>query len=177
MGTASDLPHTVRLPVLSEEWHVRYVRGGRDMAAVSAGVLVVRTKCRDPRAAREALLRWLRRRARERLAPVLLELARTTGLPCPARVRVGLQRSRWASCSGRGTVSLNARTLFLPADLARHVLVHELCHLVHLDHSPRFYALLAEHEAEHEAVRRRMRTALSWVPGWAGGGPSSPDAD
>jgi predicted metal-dependent hydrolase len=116
---------------------------------------------------RELLQGWLRARGRELLAPWLLELAREFDLPAD-RVQIRLQRSRWGSRSARGTVSLNARLLFLPRDVARYVLLHELCHGRHLDHSPRFWALLYSIEPRcHELDRALARTARRHVPAWA----------
>lgn len=65
--------------------------------------------------------------------------------------RIADQRSRWGSCAASGLISLNWRLVLAPEDALRYVVVHELCHCVHSDHSARFWAL----------VGRQM-------PGWAG---------
>ncbi len=64
--------------------------------------------------------------------------------------RIADQRSRWGSCAASGLISLNWRLVMAPEDVLRYVVVHELCHRVHADHSAHFWAL----------VERQM-------PGWA----------
>ena len=76
------------------------------------------------------------------------------------------QRSRWGSCSATGDISLNYQLLFLPPHLLRHVLVHELCHTVELNHSPRFWRTVARFEPDLAALREEMRRSWSHVPGW-----------
>jgi hypothetical protein len=64
-------------------------------------------------------------------------------------------------------ISLNCKLLFLAPELVRHVLVHELCHTVELNHSPRFWALVQRFEPDARTLRRRMRDAWRDVPVWA----------
>jgi len=108
----------------------------------------------------------LRPVARRRLAPWLHGLAVEHGFRYQ-RCVVRMQQTRWGSCSARGTISCNASLLFLPRELARHVLLHELCHTVHLDHSPRFHALLASVDPHAAEWREGLRSGWSHVPWWA----------
>ena len=62
----------------------------------------------------------------------------------PEKVRVGNQRSRWGSCSSKGTISLNWRILLLPYALGEYVLFHELAHLREMNHSKRYWSCLEE---------------------------------
>jgi predicted metal-dependent hydrolase len=87
------------------------------------------------------LQHWLKREARRHLPDWLALVAEDTGHRYQ-RVSVRLQRSRWGSCSSRGTISLNAKLLMLPR-MRRYVLVHELCHTLHMNHSPAFWDKLA----------------------------------
>ena len=136
-------------------------------AREGAGRLTFTGAVHDEAACQAALRRWLTRRAHAVLGPMVSELAASNGFSV-ARVRVGLQRSRWGSCSPRGTVSLNAKLLFLSPELVRYVILHELCHLRAMDHSARFWAIMAEHDPGFERHRRALRTAERLVPPWAG---------
>ena len=124
---------------------------------------------REPaRPAVEAMLEtFLRAETARRLGPRLMELADGAGIPRPRAVRVANQRTRWASRSSSGTVSLSILLLFLPRPLADHVLLHELCHVAHMDHSPAFHALLGRLDPLARAHDASLKTAdRDYVPRW-----------
>ncbi len=84
------------------------------------------------------------------------------------RVSIRQQRTRWGSCSRGNSISLNAKLLFLPPELVEYVLLHELCHTRAMDHSARFWAIVAEHDPGFERHRRALKDAGRFVPPWAG---------
>ena len=92
---------------------------------------------------RPALERWFRRRARAEIGPRLDAATSAVGATY-AGLTIRGQRTRWASCSSTGAMSFNWRLLLAPAPVLDYVVWHEVCHLEVLDHSPRFWALLAE---------------------------------
>ena len=98
---------------------------------------------------------WLRREALRVLSPEVADLARRIGAPAPP-MKLSSARNRWGSCNARGEIRLSARLVHLPPDLARYVVAHEIAHLVHLDHSPRFWALLATLHERHREARREL---------------------
>ena len=108
-------------------------------------------------ALREALERWYRKRARAEVAPRLDAACARAGTSY-TRLQIRGQRTRWASCSSNGAMSFNWRLLLAPAEILDYVVEHEVAHLERLDHSPRFWRLLASRcpdWREHEAWLRR----------------------
>jgi predicted metal-dependent hydrolase len=112
-----------------------------------------------------ALERWLRRRVLDAMAVQLKSLAMEGGFHF-SRVSVRRQRTRWGSCSSKGTVSLNVCLAFLEPAVARYLLVHELCHTRHMNHSARFWALVEQHEPDYKQLDRGLNRGWKEVPAW-----------
>jgi predicted metal-dependent hydrolase len=74
-----------------------------------------------------------------------------------SKIFIRNQKSRWGSCSQRGALSFNYRILFLPDHLADYIVVHELCHLREMNHSKRFWTLVAQAIPDHLECRRELR--------------------
>jgi predicted metal-dependent hydrolase len=113
----------------------------------------------------DQLRRKLMALSKEPLESMLLRLAAEVGWEQSVRrVQVRDQRSRWGSCSGQGNLSLNWRLILMPPALQRHVMLHELAHLPHPDHSAAFWRCLEVWDplcAEH---REQLRTKGShWI--------------
>ena len=70
------------------------------------------------------------------------------------KIRIGNQRTRWGSCSSSGTLSYNWRLVLMPESIMDYVVVHELCHLIEMNHSPRFWQLVANALPDYK--ERRM---------------------
>lgn len=73
------------------------------------------------------------------------------------RVFIKNQRSCWGSCSEHGNLNFNYKLLFLPPRIADYVIIHELCHLAELNHSPRFWSLVGEACPDYKKHRRELR--------------------
>jgi hypothetical protein len=87
------------------------------------------------------LLRWLRRRALDRLSEETAEFAARAGVAV-TRVGVGDPLSRWGSCSTSGAIRYSWRLILAPAWVRRATVAHEVAHRIHMDHSPRFHRLV-----------------------------------
>ena len=96
------------------------------------------------------------RRARQELPPRLLALAAHHELDV-ARVSIRNQRSRWGSCGRDGHICLNWRLVRMPDWVRDYVMIHELMHLRRMDHSPKYWKLVAAACPEYQAAREWLR--------------------
>ena len=111
------------------------------------------------------LREWIREEARRYLGKMLASLADECGFRYTS-LSIRFQRTRWGSCSMRGSINLNACLLFLPEKLVRYILLHELCHTRQLNHSEAFWKLVFAVEPDALAQDKAMRKAWRYVPGW-----------
>jgi hypothetical protein len=107
---------------------------------------------------RAPVQRALRAAALEVLPARLLELAAAHGLTV-ARVSIRDQRSRWGSCSARGAIALNYRLIQMPPYVREYVMVHELAHLVHANHSRRFWRAVERMCPEFRVAERWLKSS------------------
>jgi predicted metal-dependent hydrolase len=111
---------------------------GRVRVARRGDVLLVPTgEGRKP-----AMERWYRRAARAEIEPRLQQACTFAGTSY-SKLTIRGQRTRWASCSRTGAMSFNWRLLLAPEEILDYVIWHEVCHLEVMDHSPRFWRLVA----------------------------------
>jgi predicted metal-dependent hydrolase len=100
---------------------------------------------------------WYRQRARElfaaRLAAVAAPLRWVKQLP-PTRLQ--FMTVQWGSCSPSGRITLNPLLVKAPRECIDYVLLHELCHLLHHNHSPKFYRTLDRHMPNWRAVKEKL---------------------
>lgn len=83
-------------------------------------------------------MRWYRLQAHQRFAEKVLRYARVVGVS-PTAVDIKTFKSRWGSCNIRGEVQFHWKVILAPHRIVDYVVVHELCHLKHHDHSPLFW--------------------------------------
>jgi predicted metal-dependent hydrolase len=112
-----------------------------------------------------AMQKFFQKKARAEL-PLRLEFwSRRMGLQ-PSKVSIRGQSTRWGSCSGRGEIALNWKLLCAPSAVVDYVIVHELAHLQHMNHSPRFWALVAEILPSYRDLKLWLRgheNEINWI--------------
>jgi predicted metal-dependent hydrolase len=149
-----------RLPVLGGEAEVRVVAGAnRVLWDDETLVLAARPDADLGMLAR----RGLQRRALEHFSVRLGHYAGRMGRPAPA-FGLSSARTRWGSCSTRTGIRLNWRLVHLPPAFGDYVIAHELAHLVEMNHSPRFWAVVASLYPDWRDVRDELKRRAADIP-------------
>ena len=161
----NPLPVRVDLPFLDRGYAVRYEEGPRAELHVGEGGLRVFLPPGEERVGPLLLQMWLADLGRCHLVPFCRELAQIHGVAISG-VSVRNQSTRWGSCSARGGISLNAKLLMLPRELARHIVLHELCHVAHRNHGPAFKAALQALDPMTREHEQRISRAWDELPVW-----------
>jgi len=104
---------------------------------------------------RGLVVRWLREQAAAHVAARVQDFEGRLDVQ-PRRVRVRDQKRRWGSCSAHGVLNFNWRLILAPEAVLDYVVVHELCHLKEMNHSPRFWAWV-------ERILPDYGTPRSWL--------------
>jgi len=100
---------------------------------------------------------WLRREAKKHLAERSAIHAETLGVKF-SRVSIGDMKSRWGSCSSKGTLRFSWRLLMAPYHVMDYVAAHEVAHLREMNHSDRFWAEVTKCVPDHKPLRRWLKT-------------------
>jgi predicted metal-dependent hydrolase len=163
---ADRQPSMIDSALLGRQWHVEYVAGRRVRAEeVADDRLRVHAPSQTDRHASQALVPWLTKLGSRELAGRLRAVAEQVGIDY-ARMSVRRQRTRWGSCSTRGTISLNVCLLFQRPQVVRYLMVHELCHRRHMNHSRRFWSLVASIEPDWKPLDVELLQGWRHVPAW-----------
>ena len=164
------MPSIVDLTAIANRVIVRY-QPQSDQATVryrfGNGILNLSGNTGDEQQCVGALRRWLSGVARKEFEPRLQALASLTGTPYE-KMHIRMQRTCWGSRSSSGTISLNLCLLFVDPALLRYLMVHELCHGRHMNHSKRFWAMVGRYEPDYRKLDRRLGDAWKDVPAWLG---------
>jgi predicted metal-dependent hydrolase len=159
-------PRHIVMDAIGERWSL-FHGGGKGLPRIRvAGDGLLRLSGEGTRTQWQGrLLRWLVKRAHERVEPMLQELTRAHGFRCRG-LKVRRQRTLWGSCTSSGMISINVALLFHSTDVLRYLLLHELAHTRHMNHSARFWRCVAECEPKYRALDAQLRDGWRKVPQW-----------
>jgi predicted metal-dependent hydrolase len=161
------LPDSITLGALNQTWAVRYISCEKKLEMVHSPqqemTLVGRTN--DIDACKLTLINWIKKQAKTTLPALLHQLGVEMQLAFRG-ITIRDQQTVWGSCTADKAINLNYKLMFLPDYLVNHVLIHELCHLKHLNHSKRFWDLVAYYDTAWRENRRELREADKFIPLW-----------
>jgi len=143
-----------KLPLLGVEHEIRHAPEAKRGVWAENGQLHVSGRAEHlPRRVGE----FLKAEAKRRIYPLAFALAARLDRT-PARVTVRDTRSRWGSCSSRGDLSFSWRLVLAPESVLAYVVAHEVAHLAEMNHSPAFWALVAQLAGDPAPAKGWLKT-------------------
>lgn len=161
------LPTHIALGCCQQNWKIIYVEMNSRLQLMERpdNEMVLLGNVKDKAKCQAILIRKLKQHASTCLIPILNQVSQMIHLPYQT-VTVRDHKSRWGSCSSKKELQLSYKLIFLPHQLIEHVMIHELCHTKHMNHSPLFWALVASFDAAYSENKKALRNANQYVPQW-----------
>ena len=122
---------------------------------LSDGILIIYTPTKDPVVLKKLLERWYRKEA-EKLILKRIEYYKAKFRIGPVKIKIKEQKRRWGSCSSRGSIYFNWRIIMAPPLVIDYVIVHEVSHLIHRNHSLQFWKQV-------ESILPDYKTRKTWL--------------
>jgi len=164
------LPNHIALPAIGQQFRIRYERRSGAQSVrfrCSSNVVVLTGRTGDNKLCVTALKRWLASLAKSEFRPRLEALAALTQSPFK-NMHVRGQRTCWGSHSSSGTISINYCLLFLQPELLRYLMIHELSHAQHMNHSRRFWQRVGRFEPDYKRLDKALGESWKQIPAWLG---------
>ncbi|MEG2173116.1 MAG: M48 family metallopeptidase [Desulfovibrionaceae bacterium] len=167
------VPERLDLPSLGECWQVHCLDGPanstRDRVSLRVGEadkhLMLRGSVHNIPLCCRVLQQWLMGYATAYLSQRVYALAARDGFTVN-QVRVRGQKTRWGSCSELGNINVNYRLIVLEQPLIDYLILHELCHLRHMNHSAAYKACLQSYEPQWKKFEQALTRAWRELPPW-----------
>ena len=128
----------------------------KEMVLQSEWFFTFAGKVQDTSSEQVALIRWYRKQAQTHFAERVAHFSEKHGLQYE-QIRITSATTRWGSCSGRNNLNFPWRLLMAPREVIDYVVVHELAHTIHKNHSPRFWKLVESIVPDWKVHRAHLR--------------------
>ncbi len=162
-----QLPNEILLRSVNQLWTINYLADTKRLRLASSATeqqLLIRGDIQNS-AGFKLLKIWLKKQAKIILTPWLNELSFETNLSYNT-LSIRGQTTLWGSCSSNKNINLNYKLLFLPKQLVENVMLHELCHTVHMDHSKNFWNLMQHYNNNALRYDREIKKTHKYIPAW-----------
>jgi len=163
---ADRRPAQVTVGLLDRTWDVEYRIGSRTRVQNQGEpLLLVTVPTLSDAHVSNALRRWLRTVAQQELGERLAAVGSEIGIDY-RQLQLRRQRTRWGSCTTVGNINLNVCLMFQPPAVVRYLMIHELCHRRHMNHSRRFWSLVESFEPGWRELDAQLLKGWRHVPAW-----------
>lgn len=145
-------------PYLGRNYRLKVEQANFEPVRLVQGRLVVRVPygSEQQHMVRNAVVRWYKRQAEQKLKEKVARFAPLVGVK-PSAVGIRSFKSRWGSCTVHGKLEFNWQITMAPNRMVDYVVIHELCHLLHHDHSSAFWREVARAMPDYAECRLWLR--------------------
>jgi hypothetical protein len=160
-------PTELILPAIEQFIRIEYRQESArpKLKSLGHGQLLLRGHLTEPSSWSRLITTWLTELAQQELELRLRKLATSYGFSYD-RLQIRRQRTRWGSCAASGTISLNLCAMFLRPEVLRYLMIHELCHTRHMNHSKQFWSLVESCQPDYLMLDKELSNAWKHVPSW-----------
>jgi|SaaInlStandDraft_7_1057024.scaffolds.fasta_scaffold58243_2 predicted metal-dependent hydrolase len=161
-------PDEIFITAFHEHWRIDYIEQRRVNIKVQqkeSQQLWLLGDVNDDEQCIVAIKRWLISYAKEKLTKHVQTISEQTQLNFN-KISIRNQKTRWGSCSNKKNINLNFKLMLLPFDLMNYVIIHELCHTIHLNHSAKFWKLVALFEPDYKILDKQLKQSARYIPDW-----------
>lgn len=153
---------------MKQSWRVSYVASPGKLIIIEhpSKQLVIYGKHYSKKSALHLITRWVKLKAHDFLVAQLKKINRRVKAKYK-KIIVRTQELQWGSYSSAKTISMNYKLIFLPPTLVRHLIIHELCHTIHLHHSETFWQEVARYDKNWKRNKIALNEADVYIPKWA----------
>ncbi len=147
------------IPVEGKNYPILCLPGSRPAVKIDQGRLVVSGAGGDFLQVRAAVRGYLISLAKIRLEERIRFYSETIGVR-PGRITLREQKTKWGSCSSLHNLNFNWKLIMAPPDALDYVVVHELCHMIEMNHSPAFWAQVKKYKPDYELWRDYLKNSF-----------------
>lgn len=161
--TVEQQPKQLNLYALEKNYHLTFIINNKNKVIETDDNLEIQGLTKEQQI--NNLKNWIRKQAQQLFLQQIENWSAKTQLNY-SKLSVRSQKSRWGSCSSTGTISLNDQLLFMPSSVLDYIIVHELCHTVHPNHSARYWALVNSHYPNYQQQEVLLAQYAKEIPSW-----------
>ena len=162
-----SLPSEITFPSIGQTWEIEYIPSSCKLTLLTRPhqKIVLFGQIENKNNCKKLLIVWIKKLAKQNLLKRLALISQQIKLPYSQAI-IRDQKTRWGSCSEDKSISLNYKLLFFPASLCDHVITHELCHTLYLNHSENFWKSVEKFDPQFEIHKTQLKQGDSFIPAW-----------
>ncbi|PAB59224.1 M48 family metallopeptidase [Anaeromicrobium sediminis] len=152
----SILDENAKLLFFGEEFPVKIIAHKKEEVYIKDKMIIVNAKDKNEERIKSLLKEWYRYHTRKYIENRVKDFSHKLKL-FPGSIRIKDVKTRWGSCSSKRNLNFNLRLAMAPREVIDYVIIHEMCHLVHLNHSKEFWGLVEKILPNYKKYKNHLK--------------------